>query len=59
VGGWYQGPDGDVIVQLLEDVGAEATAALEREAARLTAWLAGIRVSPRFPSPLWKSATGG
>jgi hypothetical protein len=48
-----------VIVQLLEDVGAEATRALEREAARLTAWLAGARVSPRFPSPLWRSATSG
>jgi hypothetical protein len=59
VGGWYQGSDGEVVVQLLDDVGAEATAALEREAARLTAWLAGIRVSPRFPSPLWKSATSG
>jgi hypothetical protein len=59
VGGWYQGPDGEVIVQLLEDVGAEATRALEREAARLTAWLAGARVSPRFPSPLWRSATSG
>jgi hypothetical protein len=57
VGGWYQGPDAEVIVQLLEDVGAEGTRALESEAARLTAWLAGARVSPRFPSPLWRSAT--
>jgi hypothetical protein len=59
VGGWYQAPDGEVVVQPLDDVGAEATAALDGEAARLTAWLAGIRVLPRFPSPLWKSATSG
>jgi hypothetical protein len=59
VGGWYQGPEADVIVQPLEDVGAEAIRALEHEAARLTAWLAGARVSPRFPSPLWRSATSG
>ena len=39
---------------MLEDVGAEAKRALEREAARLTEWLGGKRVLPRFPSPLSK-----
>mgnify|MGYP003528446922 CR=1 FL=1 len=58
VGGWSQAPDGEVLLQLLEDVGAEATAALEREAARLTAWVDGVRVAPRFPSPLSRSASG-
>jgi len=29
--------------------------ALEREAARLTDWLDGARVLPRFPSPLFKT----
>jgi hypothetical protein len=38
-------------------VGAEARRALEGEAARLTAWLDGIRAIPRFPSPLSKLAT--
>ena len=56
VGGWCQAPDGEVLLQLLEDVGAEATAALEREAARLTDWVDGVRVAPRFPSPLSRSA---
>jgi len=56
VGGWYQGPDGEVLLQLLEDVGREATGALEHEAARLTTWLGGVRVAPRFPSPLSRSA---
>jgi hypothetical protein len=56
VGGWTQAPDGEVTLHLLEDVGGEAEAALGREAARLTEWLAGVRVAPRFPSPLTRSA---
>ena len=55
VGGWRQGEDGEVILQPLEDVGTEALAALETEAARLTDWLAGTRFLPRFPSPLFKT----
>jgi hypothetical protein len=45
-----------VFLQLLEDVGADATGALEREADRLSAWLDGVRVAPRFPSPLSRPA---
>jgi hypothetical protein len=56
VGGWTQAPDGEVTLHLLEDVGGEAEAALGREAARLTEWLDGVRVAPRFPSPLTRSA---
>jgi hypothetical protein len=55
VGGWAQTDDGDVVLQLLEDVGAEGQGALEGEAARLTEWLGGTRVLPRFPSPLSKA----
>jgi hypothetical protein len=55
VGGWNQRPDGEVFLQLLEDVGADANAALDHEAARLTRWLDGVRVAPRFPSPLSQS----
>ena len=54
VGGWLQGDDGEVVLQLLEDVGGEATRALEQESQRLTEWLGGTRVLPRFPSPLAK-----
>ncbi|HEX6417094.1 MAG TPA: winged helix DNA-binding domain-containing protein [Acidimicrobiales bacterium] len=57
VGGWNQRPDGQVYLQLLEDVGAEGREALDREAERLTAWLAGLRVAPRFPSPLSRATT--
>jgi hypothetical protein len=52
VGGWGQKPDGEVEVRLLEDVGREAMRALKRRADELTEWANGVRVSPRFPSPL-------
>ena len=35
VGGWAQRPDGEVVFRLLEDIGAEQTAAVQAEAARL------------------------
>ena len=54
VGGWRQTESGEVVVQLLDDIGAEGGRAVEQEAARLTEWLDGTRVMPRFPSPLWK-----
>lgn len=55
VGGWRQPPgSAEVELQLLEDVGAEADRELEAEAARLSEWLDGTRIAPRFPSPLNK-----
>jgi Winged helix DNA-binding domain len=56
VGGWRQDEDGGVVVQMLEDVGGDALRAIEDEAARLTEWLGGMRVLPRFPSPLFRAA---
>ena len=55
VGGWSQRDSGEVVLQLLEDVGSEARQVLDQEVARLTEWFGGTRVLPRFPSPLWKS----
>ena len=55
VGGWRQRDTGEVELQLLEDVGRDAVGAIEDEAARLTAWFDGVRVMPRFPSPLSKA----
>jgi hypothetical protein len=52
VGGWGQDADGRVQVRAVEDVGRDAQRALQRRAAELTEWLDGVRVSPRFPSPL-------
>jgi hypothetical protein len=58
VGGWRQRNTGDVELQLLEDVGADAAAAIEEEARRLSRWFDGTRVLPRFPSPLSKAEAG-
>lgn len=52
VGGWAQRPSGEVVVRLLEDVGAGAVAAFAAEAAALEAWLGEVRVLPRFRTPL-------
>lgn len=52
VGGWGQRPDGEVVARLLEDVGDEAAAAIAARAANLTAWMDGVRIMPRFPTPL-------
>jgi Winged helix DNA-binding domain len=57
VGGWRQSDVGEVVLQLLEDVGSEGRRALESEAACLTDWLGGTRAIPRFPSPLSKLST--
>jgi hypothetical protein len=47
VGGWAQRQDGEVVHRLLEDIGAEAAAAVAAEAARLTSWLGPVRIAPR------------
>jgi hypothetical protein len=58
VGCWVQDADGAVVVRLLEDVPAEARAALDVEAERLSCWLGGDRVSTVYPSVAMKEATG-
>ncbi|WP_425956607.1 winged helix DNA-binding domain-containing protein [Xylanimonas sp. McL0601] len=58
VGGWWQDPEGAVVVRLLDDVGREAAVAIDAVAERLTAWLDGRVVLPRFPSPLARLAAG-
>ena len=55
VGGWYQDDGARVRLQLLEDPGRDGRRALQRRADELTAWLGGVRISPRFPSPLSKA----
>ncbi len=54
VGGWAQRPDGQVAWRLLEDIGSAPTSAVASEAARLAEWLAGVRVIPKFRTPLEK-----
>jgi hypothetical protein len=52
VGGWGQPESGEVRCRLLTDIGTEAADAVAAEAARWTTWLAGVRVTPRFRTPL-------
>jgi hypothetical protein len=52
VGAWGQRPDGEVVTRLLEDLGAGEALRVEEAARSLTEWLAGVRVTPRFPTPL-------
>ncbi|KAA2265720.1 winged helix DNA-binding domain-containing protein [Solihabitans fulvus] len=52
VGGWAQRPDGEIALRLLTGLGRDARAAVQAEAARLAAWLDGVRVTPRFRTPL-------
>lgn len=51
VGCWVQDDAGVVQVRLLEPVAARARRALHDEAARLTAWLDGLRVPMTYKSP--------
>ena len=58
VGGWAQRKDGEIAVRLLEDVGAEAAAAIAAEAQRLRAWIGSdMRITPRFRTPLERELT--
>jgi hypothetical protein len=58
VGGWAQRPSGEVVVQLLEDVGTEASGRVESEAEELSRWLDGHVVIPRFRVPLERRLSG-
>jgi hypothetical protein len=58
VGGWATRADGEVVTRLLEDVGSEASRAVDAEAARLTGWLQATHVIPRFPTPLARELVG-
>lgn len=57
VGGWAQRRDGEIVLRLLEDVGADATAAITAEADRLQDWIGPVRVTPRFRTPLERTLT--
>lgn len=54
VGGWAQRKDGEIAFRLLEDVGREGTAKVERETAALRARIGDVRFTPRFRTPLEK-----
>ncbi len=52
VGGWTQRRSGEVVYELLEDVGRVAKNAISAAAAQLEARLGDVRVMSRFPTPL-------
>jgi hypothetical protein len=52
VGGWAQRASGEVAIRLLEDMGRQAKSAVEDGAERLRDWIGGVRVTPRFRTPL-------
>lgn len=58
VGGWSQRPGGEVVYRLLEDVGSDATSAIEHEVETLQTWLGGTTVTARFRAPLDKLLAG-
>jgi hypothetical protein len=58
VGGWAQRANGEIAYRLLEDIGADATAAVAIEAGRVAEWIGDVRVTPRFRTPLEKELGG-
>ncbi len=58
VGGWALRGDGEVAVRMLEDVGADARAAVNAAAGRLGDWVGGVRFTPRFRTPLERELSG-
>ena len=54
VGGWSQRENADVVYRLLERVDATTKKKLDAERDRLTDWFEGVRVTPRFRTPLEK-----
>ncbi len=55
VGGWSQRRDGEIVFELLEDVGADAIRAVEAEVTRVAAWLGDARFSPGFLPPFQRA----
>jgi hypothetical protein len=58
VGGWAQRKDGEIVYRLLEDVGADALNVIAARSEELGRWLGGVRVTPRFRTPLERELTG-
>jgi hypothetical protein len=57
VGGWAQRASGEVVCRLLEDIGADGTAAASAQTRKLEEWLGAARITPRFRTPLERELT--
>ena len=58
VGAWSQRAGGEVVTRLLEPVDTPTATRIDAAAERLTAWMDGVRVIPRFPTPLDRELAG-
>jgi hypothetical protein len=58
-GAWAQLDGGRVVTELLRPVDADARRSIEAAAKALTDWFAGVRVTPRFPTPLQTRLAAG
>jgi hypothetical protein len=52
VGGWAQRRDGEIAYRLLEDIGREATTAVDAAAEQVGGVVGDVRYTPRFPTPV-------
>lgn len=59
IGGWAQRPDATVVHELLVPVDAAVRRAVLQADERLTDLLDGVRVTPRFPTPLQRALAAG
>jgi hypothetical protein len=57
VGGWAQRKDGEIVVQVLDDIGRDARGAIDRAAGRVHRFFGGVRLTPRFRTPLERELT--
>lgn len=57
IGGWAQRADGSVVWRRLTDRGTAAARAVDDAAAALSTWLGGVRITPRFRTPLERELT--
>jgi hypothetical protein len=58
VGGWAQRGDGEIVYRLLEDIGRDATTAVDATAEALQRLVGDIRYTPRFLTPLERELRG-
>ena len=59
VGAWAQLDGGRVVTELLRPVDINARRSVDSAAETLTDWFAGVRVTPRFPTPLQARLAAG
>lgn len=58
VGGWTQRADNTIAWEPLERLDTKAGAAVDAEVARLSAWTGGVRITPRFRTPMERRLGG-